>query len=60
MGIGALGLGPARPSGNLLEESPLQSFHLFPSSCSGPEFIEGKPFKSFKEEKFTGAQSPCG
>ena len=24
-----------------------KSFNQFPSTCSGPEFIEGKPFKSF-------------
>jgi hypothetical protein len=24
-------------------------FQSFPSACSGPEFIEGKPFKSTEE-----------
>jgi hypothetical protein len=28
-----------------------QSFQTFPSACSGPEFIEGKPFKSLTEEE---------
>ena len=29
-------------------------FKSFPSTCSGPEFIEGKQFKTFKPLKIAG------